>query len=329
MSADKKKLLLLFDRPKEPIFAKKGDDSVFEVPPEYLTDRYKPIATTLSNRFGEQASEKIPVKMISIPPLGEILDLSREDNFSLFIPKHQKLADRLIRIFMGVRNTDDLMAVAAYARDRVNPYLFNYAFSVALLHRPDTKDLDVPSIVNFFPDKFFDSQTFVKAREETNIVSSGSRVPIEIPVDYTASDLEPEHKLAYFREDLGVNLHHWHWHLVYPGRGDRTIIDKNRRGELFFYMHQQIIARYNMERLCHGFQRVERWIDWKNPIPLAYFPKLDSLVASRAYPARVANQTIQDLRIEAEQVYLDVDSMYRWRDRIFGAIHQGFVNDVS
>lgn len=68
-------------------------------------------------------------------------------------------------------------------------------------------------------------------------------MPIEIPKDFTASDLEEEHRLAYFREDIGINLHHWHWHLVYPFEAAREIVDKNRRGELFYYMHNQIMAR--------------------------------------------------------------------------------------
>lgn len=71
----------------------------------------------------------------------------------------------------------------------------------------------------------------------------GVQIPIVIPKDYTASDLEPEHRVAYFREDLGINLHHWHWHLVYPAFGPPSVVAKNRRGELFYYMHQQILAR--------------------------------------------------------------------------------------
>jgi tyrosinase len=67
---------------------------------------------------------------------------------------------------------------------------------------------------------------------------------LEIPQNYTATDLELEHRVAYFREDLGINLHHWHWHLVYPNEGPREVVNKNRRGELFYYMHQQIVARY-------------------------------------------------------------------------------------
>jgi tyrosinase len=82
---------------------------------------------------------------------------------------------------------------------------------VAILHRPDTKDLDLPLFVESFPNKFLDSRAFFQARQEAGVVPQGSRRPIVIPTDYTASNLEPEHALWYFREDLGINLHHWHW----------------------------------------------------------------------------------------------------------------------
>nr|CAH7714654.1 unnamed protein product [Callosobruchus chinensis] len=104
-----------------------------------------------------------------------------------------------------------------------------------------------------------------------------------------------------------------------------SVVNKDRRGELFYYMHQQIIARYNFERLSHKMKRVERFIDWRAPIKEAYFPKLDSLVASRPWPARVANQKISDLRRELDQVVQDIDELERWRDRIFSAIGAGEV----
>ncbi|XP_049822107.1 phenoloxidase 1-like [Aethina tumida] len=324
----KRSLSLLFDRPQEPVFMVKGkENAVFQVPEEYLADKYKPIGTQIVNRFGEDAGERISIKKISLPPLGDILELGRNENFSLFIPKHRAIAGKLIDIFLAMRNVDELLSCAVYARDRVNPYLFNYCLSVALLHRPDTQDVDVPSFLSSFPDKYLDSQVFAKVREQATIVPVGSRTPIEIPKDYTASDLEEEHRLAYFREDLGINLHHWHWHLVYPFEAARVVVDKNRRGELFYYMHQQIIARYNFERLCNNLKRVERYIDWKKPIKEAYFPKMDSLVASRAWPARVANQVIRDLRRESDQIVTDVDDLIRWRDRIFDAINTGVVRN--
>lgn len=75
-----------------------------------------------------------------------------------------------------MRDIDDLQAMAVYARDRVNPYLFNYALSVALLHRPDTQDLDLPSFLQSFPDKFIDSKAFTPIREAASILPDGARV---------------------------------------------------------------------------------------------------------------------------------------------------------
>nr|8JI8_A Chain A, TK receptor [Aedes aegypti]8JI8_B Chain B, TK receptor [Aedes aegypti]8JI8_C Chain C, TK receptor [Aedes aegypti]8JI8_D Chain D, TK receptor [Aedes aegypti] len=324
----KKNLLLLYDRPREPIFMGKGK-SVFDVPDNYLTDRYRPIGPEIQNRFGELAEERIPVRSIALPDLRIPMSLGRQEQFSLFIPRHRKIAARLIDIFMGMRNIEELQSCAVFARDRINPYLFNYALSVALLHRRDTKNLDLPSVVEVFPDKYVDSRVFEQIREEATVVPEGMRMPIVIPKDFTASDLDEEHRLWYFREDIGVNLHHWHWHLVYPGDGPDSVVRKDRRGELFYYMHSQLIARYNFERFCNRLQRVKRLNNLREPIAEGYFPKLDSLVASRTWPGRVDNAVIKDLNRELDQIKQDVSDLERWIDRIYEAVHQGYVVDES
>lgn len=84
-----------------------------------------------------------------------------------------------------------------------------------------------------------------------------------------------------------------------------------------------------MERFCNNLKRVTRFNEWKEAIPEAYFPKLDSLVASRAWPARVENQMLSDLRREQDQITQDLDDLRRWRDRIFEAIHSGSAQDVK
>lgn len=73
-------------------------------------------------------------------------------------------------------NVDDLLAIAIYVRERVNPYLFQYAFSVALLHRPDTKHLELPSMLHSFPEKFFHSKVMNDAREHAAVVPEEKRV---------------------------------------------------------------------------------------------------------------------------------------------------------
>lgn len=91
-----------------------------------------------------------------------------------------------------------------------------------------------------FPDQFVDSSIFPRAREEGSLVPTENRIPVEIEMNFTASNREPEQHVAYFREDIGVNMHHWHWHLIYPGEGPLSIVAKDRRGELFYYMHSQV-----------------------------------------------------------------------------------------
>ncbi|XP_013107071.1 phenoloxidase 2-like [Stomoxys calcitrans] len=328
---DKKNLLLLFDRPTEPVFMEKGRSSTFfHVPDEFLTDRYRTLGGDVQSRFGEMTDKRVPVREIKLPDLSLAMSLDRDEQFSLFMPRHRRIAARLIDIFLEMPTTDDLLSVAVYARDRVNPYLFNYALSVALMHRPDTKGLDIPSFAQNFPDKFMDSQIFRLMREEASVVPEGSRIPIIVPRNYTASDSEPEHRLWYFREDMGVNLHHWHWHLVYPyDATDIRIIAKDRRGELFYYMHHQILARYNMERFSNNLARVKRITNFQEPIPEGYFPKMDSLVSSRAWPPRFENSRLRDMRHETERMNVDVADLDRWRNRIIDAIHLGFAVDYD
>ena len=76
----------------------------------------------------------------------------------------------------GMRTYEDFLSIAVYCRDRVNPNMFIYALSVAILHRPDTKDLPIPPLTEVFPDKYVDSGIFSRAREEANVVPEGSRV---------------------------------------------------------------------------------------------------------------------------------------------------------
>jgi tyrosinase len=65
-----------------------------------------------------------------------------------------------------------------------------------------------------------------------------------------------EAQLDWYREDPLANDHHAHWHYVYPRDGTPTpsglAKTQPRQGELFFYMHQQMLARYDTERAIVG-----------------------------------------------------------------------------
>lgn len=84
------------------MFVEKGPKkAVFDVPSKFLTDRFRNIGTEVQTRFIEDAEERIPVKDIPIPDLTIPLSLGRHEEFSLFIPRHRRIAATLIDMFMS------------------------------------------------------------------------------------------------------------------------------------------------------------------------------------------------------------------------------------
>jgi hypothetical protein len=75
-----------------------------------------------------------------------------------------------------MRSVEDFFSVAAYLRDRINPSLFVYGFSVAIMHRPDCRNVRLPPITETFPARFVDGAVFVQAREETSVLSDPSMI---------------------------------------------------------------------------------------------------------------------------------------------------------
>nr|WJJ70400.1 venom protein U-MPTX.15-34 [Megalopyge opercularis] len=324
-------LSLLFQRPNEPIVSLKGqDDSVFQLTPQFLPKGYETNGIDLNNRVGEDAAFKIPLKNLAqVPQFPKASQLPHDVDFSILIPRHQEMATEVIQVLMSVpeNQMQDFLSTCVFTRANLNPQLFNYCYSIALMHRSDTKKVPIQNFAETFPSKFIESKVFTKAREVSAVTPAGvPRTPIIIPRDFTATDLEDEHRVAYWREDIGINLHHWHWHLVYPSFSTlRSIVAKDRRGELFFYQHQQIIARYNCERLDSNLKRVIKFSNWREPIPEAYFPKLDSLTSSRGWPPRQSGMLMQDVNRPAEGVNMTMADLERWRRNIEEAIATGRV----
>ncbi|XP_073819928.1 phenoloxidase 2-like [Musca autumnalis] len=329
-SNDTKALELLFQRPLEPVFTSRDNGkAALDLPDSYYTERYSGSNVELQSRYGDHVDVKIPLRDLARKPnLDFAKVIGKKQQFSLFQDQHKKVASQLITLFMESPDLQSFASLCAYTKDRVNPVLFQYCFSVAIQHRRDTRNIRVPPVAETFPSNFVEPSLLQEARQEASLIPDPSqRSLIEIPRNYTASDLEDEQRLAYFREDIGVNMHHWHWHLVYPTEGPREVVAKDRRGELFYYMHHQVIARYNVERFCNNLKLTELMSNLRAPIAEGYFPKLLSSVNNRTYPGRIANTVLRDMN--RENNVLEIAECERWRDRILAAIDQGFVVDPS
>jgi len=72
--------------------------------------------------------------------------------------------------------------------------------------------------------------------------------------------LAKEDLMRSFREDPWIESAHNSWHQVWLNTGYPFTYNfkaSSRIGEVFYYFHNQIIARYNAERIAYGLPRVE------------------------------------------------------------------------
>lgn len=144
------------------------------------------------------------------------------------------------------------------------------------------------------------------AHEQTTLEPLDQREPNLVSRVGSLATPPEENQVSFWREDAQLNDHHGRWHDVNPTgarptpSGDiPTLAD--RHGELFPYMHQQMLARYDAERLCAGLSRVEPFDDYRAKVPQGYNPgekvmsSPDNGQTWTQYRARPANIQLKDL----------------------------------
>lgn len=98
----------------------------------------------------------------------------------------------------------------------------------------------------------------------------------------------------------------------------------------FVTLQKNILTNsYNCERLSNALQRVAKFSNWRDPIPEAYYPKLDSLTSARGWPPRQSGMRWQDLNRPVDGLNITVSDMERWRRNIMEAVSTGRVRLVS
>jgi tyrosinase len=213
-----------------------------------------------------------PPLPLPMTPQGEFAPLappSPTQRFLPFLPSHQEHALSLAARFMELANARPgeagLVAVLDEAEQQARQgdvEWVKYALRVFIAHHPEGHALSVPPL-----------------EERAPHLVVPSRRP-ELPRKGNPGTPGAEVWLDSFREDTGLNDHIDTWHARYPAAGypdpaqpQRRLLPE-RRGELFWYTHQQLLARYDTERLAFGMPRVVPLGDYASPINEGYDPQL-------------------------------------------------------
>src|ERR687897_133893 len=210
--------------------------------------------------------------------------------FSPFIPAQAaaavELAEELAKAADERGGEEGIEAALARAQELARehpPQLVQHALHLFVVHHPEGSRLSVPPIEPL-PD------------DEVTVVTTD------------AEETANERALDHLRNDLLANEHHRHWHVVYPLRGWQGRRG-DRVGELFFYMHEQMLARYDAERRSAGLDRVEAYEDYRAPI-------------GQGFRDRPPDQQLADASIP-DDLQLSVAELEAQRDEIYGAVDAG------
>lgn len=190
-----------------------------------LRSKYPVLATLFPDELSVQAAGK-PEKL----------------GFGIFNPEDSARVAELVSLFSELTDrTDgneglDLVVKAAEVAATIDGLeLAQYALMAFIIHNDEARSIVLPPFWMRY----------------TNLLYRDPNRPI-----FGAAEGTNESILNWFREDIFLGEHHQHWHLVYGQDGvDGGLND--RHGELFLYMHQQMLARYNTERITAGLSMVE------------------------------------------------------------------------
>lgn len=240
------------------------------------------------------------------PALESLGPATQKEQFSLFEPEHMKRAQELARRFMEIANANpgpvglqEVLDAAEEAAKTEDIDLVKYALMVFIAHHPEGRALPIPPLESRSPEK---------VRPSRGDVTSGLEA---------LGALGEEAQLDWFREDPTANDHHIWWHVVYPwdGRSDPNdpdkVVKKDRQGELFVYMHQQMLARYDTERVALGLLPADPLDDYRSPIAEGYDANL----------ARYSNRGPD--RVMADLNGYTISEHEERRDRLFQAAKDG------
>ncbi len=179
--------------------------------------------------------------------------------------------------------------------------LVQYALRVFLAHHPEGRKLPQLSLLERAPWRVLPS----RRPAPTGKVQPGSP--------------GSEVWLDYFREDTWLNDSLDRWHVQYPATGHPDLeqlyqyVLPEGRGALFAHLHQQLLARYDTERLAFGLHRTPPFSDYVAPITEGYDSQLPG------FAPRAAGQCLKGTP------GYDVSELATRRDRLFAAASSGLL----
>ncbi|KAK4289863.1 hypothetical protein Pmani_037199 [Petrolisthes manimaculis] len=242
--------------------------------------------------------------------------LQKHHWFSLFQERQREEALMLFDVLIHCNSWRGFVNNAAYFRERVNEGQFVYALYVAVIHSDLASHVVLPPLYEITPHLFTNNEIIQKA-----YTAKMTQTPGRFNMSFTGTQKNREQRIAYFGEDIGLNVHHVTWHMDFPfWWQDSYGHHIDRKGELFFWVHHQLSARFDSERLSNWMNVVDE-LHWEEVISEGFAPHT-SYKFGGEFPSRPDNIHFQDVVGVA-----NVRDMIILERRIRDAIAHGYIID--
>ncbi|KAL1123513.1 hypothetical protein AAG570_002590 [Ranatra chinensis] len=188
--------------------------------------------------------------------------LDSEEHFNLWDPKTRQKTIDVINYLFSIKSNYTTSLVLTMMKRVFQKDQYHYILGVTQAHKAGTRHY-YPTSYQAMPNNFVPSTVMKKLFESVEPTT------VDVPV-YTSDGLE------YFREDVGLNHFYYISHILWPVWMERSLYNLTewtRRGEMIFFIHQQLLARYNLEMISQGKQPVPP-LNWSNPTLVNYTSRL-------------------------------------------------------
>jgi len=220
--------------------------------------------------------------------------------FSRFNQTHREVVQRVEDLLTSQDTFSNMFTLVLTIKEFLPIEVFVDVIYSLIQRRKDVGFI-IPSVVSVQPEDFFPGPVLESIFGSNSGVGRSRRQAVKwakgsmAGVDYrykTLPDSEPESKMWYFREDPLINANHFHWHQVLANndafKGSYMhSSNMDRRGEMFYFMHRQLLCRANLERLSVGLEVTKPYgrDDWGEPLKPGYDSML-GVGSSKKYAPR-------------------------------------------
>nr|C0HLU8.1 RecName: Full=Hemocyanin subunit [Scylla serrata]P84293.1 RecName: Full=Hemocyanin subunit 2; AltName: Full=CaeSS2 [Carcinus aestuarii] len=291
-------------------------NSLMPVKYEEIRDPHlKELSLSFDPLSGHYDDDGVSAKRL-MKELNEHRLLQQSHWFSLFNPRTREEDLMLYNVDEHSGNWDTFAGNAAFFRVHVNEGFFVYASYSVVIHSKLTQHVVLPPLYEVTPHLFTNSEVIQKA-----YAAKMTQTPTKIFAHFTGSKSNPEQRVAYFGEDIGMNTHHVTWHLEFPFWWDDAHYDHHieRKGEsCSSWVHHQLTVRFDAERLSNYLDPV-RELHWDDVIHEGFAPHT-SYKYGGYFPDRPDNVNFEDVDGVAR-----VRDMLLFEERIQDAIAHGYL----